>query len=718
MAKKKSKRKPAWQTQRFLGQTFCFCGELQHTSQPVVKEFLEFEGARVVRKVTADLTYLVVGKRRGGKDPPAQARAEEFNRNGAAIGILEELDFHQLAAPTADLIASMLCGGKAGEIHWSGLTWIKSQYLIQEADFRNMEFGALYLHQVDFENCDFTGSTFDEAYFGKLIRCTFDGCTFYVTRYGKFDHCSFREAEFANPQADAEDDRFIASMLGGAAVQEYLKMGENKPRRDISSLSRTTNCDFTEASLRFFDFRIRQSNDQNTFEGANLSGADFSVSKYEGLSFRSANLERANLARSKFLRSDFTSANLQGANLNDSDFSHGNFTKADLRGADLTDANFTAATVKGARFSGAKLAGAVFDQVDTSKVAGLASLNKTASGGAASKIAELQRIADQSKEVVVEIEARITADKYVQLIVQTWQAGGGSQARSAQIERGGAYRSNPGSGSSLTTCMQWLAQQWCKATPKVETVTVRSKKCPLPNKELKHLAIGAWCEAFGLPIPTKQDLNQQTKTTRAAAAQLREQAVAKLLTGKAGVEWFNELSREEKIALGSFRRVDFTACKLNAVSFGKLNLQHAVFSDAHLNNAVFANADLRKASFERVKAREIVLAGAKASDASFAGADLRDAVARFTNFLRVDFREAKLSRAELHDCNFGDANFVEANLAGADLRNTNLRGADFTGANLTRAKFDNARFNEITYFPSGFQLKKSMKWVGKGADPR
>ena len=67
--------------------------------------------------------------------------------------------------------------------------------------------------------------------------------------------------------------------------------------------------------------------------------------------------------------------------------------------------------------------------------------------------------------------------------------------------------------------------------------------------------------------------------------------------------------------------------------------------------------------------------------------------------------------------------FKGADLSGADLTmaklaDADLRGADLTGSLLNNIAMEYATFDEKTKWPDGFQIGDTLRWKGKGTDPR
>ena len=120
--------------------------------------------------------------------------------------------------------------------------------------------------------------------------------------------------------------------------------------------------------------------DGSNFDGANLTGADFSMTDLGRSSMKGANVTKAGLVRTSLAqsdltgsdfdkaegyRSDFTAVKASGASFVAAELQRGNFSSADLRNADFTKAElgraiFYRATFDKTQFAMANLSRALF----------------------------------------------------------------------------------------------------------------------------------------------------------------------------------------------------------------------------------------------------------------------------------------------------------------------------------------------------------------------
>ena len=123
---------------------------------------------------------------------------------------------------------------------------------------------------------------------------------------------------------------------------------------DLTELRAAEGCDFSGGSFR------QAKGQESIWEGAKLTGADFSFSDMEGADFSLADLESANLSAANMKFSRFTKANLKDAKLIQMNLFQGslektNLTKTDCRGSNLYGVEFLDAIIEDTRFEQANL---------------------------------------------------------------------------------------------------------------------------------------------------------------------------------------------------------------------------------------------------------------------------------------------------------------------------------------------------------------------------
>ncbi|MBI3411927.1 MAG: pentapeptide repeat-containing protein [Planctomycetes bacterium] len=269
----------------------------------------------------------------------------------------------------------------------------------------------------------------------------------------------------------------------------------------------------------------------------------------------------------------------------------------------------------------------------------------------------------------------------------------------ANEHKDGASSWQPGlHGKPIRDCMQYFARRYRDGKLRVDSVTVRAQKAALAGKELKRLVRAAWCEAFGVEIPTEEGLQIQTKEKKEKQTALREELLAELRGGAKGVRKWNARKLEERKLAGSFRRVDLTGFELAGVDLQDLDFQDSNFDKADLSGAKIVRCKLGSASFKGANLENIQASAVKATGANFGGASLRGASLQGSTFKNSVFENANLDKADLMYCD----------LCGADLRSATHKDASFA----------HIKFDELTRLPKGFDFANTERWVGKGVDPR
>ncbi|MBN9521702.1 pentapeptide repeat-containing protein [bacterium] len=620
------------------------------------------EGGTVVDGETTEPNILVEGSGAGGKPPAAGARIQKKYPN---VRVVDDTGFYRMVAPTPEEFVALLKSRTRGHEFWSGVRDRLSRGGITVdltgTDFRKLRLAEVSLYQVTLDDCDFRGATLDHVYFPKVTGAKFDGATMDDGSFSQARDCSLRNVTM-------NDTRWNPA--------EFVR------------------CDFTGATLAIRTGSYTTAT-ACTFRKADLREADLDESRFQNNDFRGANLGKARLEKSDFTGADLSGADLSGADLRNVKFVNANLGKAKFRGAILSGADLTGATVDGADFTGANLTGVNVAGLDTSKAK---NLRQVAARTAGPHMRDLAAVAKQSKRLTTTIELALGPDEYVVLSPsyahygRTGYAGAGYSHQAPRNSLGSSV-----DAPSFEQGMLNLVDLWSRGTPRFDTIKVEAKKCPMKGKELHDLAVAAWYEALGLPVPPAADLQKQQAQAATDAAALREAMLAELAGGAAGVKKWNARSDKERRKVGKLRRMDFGGAKLSGAALDHLDLQGAKFDGASLSKVSLWSSQLQGATFANADLKGAGLAGTKCSDASFEGAELGKCNLRAANFLRTNFRGADLTAA---DFSFSD-----------------LRGADLTGAVLNGVTFTRTKFDEKTAFPPGFVPPEGLTWKGVGPRP-
>lgn len=389
--------------------------------------------------------------------------------------------------------------------------------------------------------------------------------------------------------------------LRGAVLDECLLREFTGVRLDGVALSGAwlpdaTDCTLTGATLRDVSWN------PNTFTRCDFSGAvltdisggwctvvecafvgaafrgdtDLEESKFGGCDF-----SRADLTGAKLLGCDFTGATQAGADLTGADLRRAKFVDADLRGtvlrgASLAGADLTGARVHGADFTGADLAGAVLGGVDPTVATNLRTAPTLTSGP---HLRELATVAARSKRCDVSVEMDLVAGARVQLIARGQTYAGRSVPEVAYVPEFPDAPGRPRCGTVRAATLEHgvleLIDLWSAGQPDWAMVDVSAEKCPPRPAELRELAVAAWHEALGLPVPTAAERGAELAAKASAAAALRAAMLAELTGGPAGVSLRNARRYRARERFGPLRGHDLTGLDLTGVQIGALDLRRA-----------------------------------------------------------------------------------------------------------------------------------------------
>ncbi|MCU0979115.1 MAG: pentapeptide repeat-containing protein [Pirellulaceae bacterium] len=651
---------------RVAGRRFVFTGKLVGTSggygtRQAAEAFVKAEGGQVVAELDASVDYLVVGATRGSGNSGAEKKALQLNqKKGARIQVLDELAFLALFAFTADEIVALLESGAAGlqrlqtfryprlpipriEMHGSRLRSVPVQGGDQSLD--------LTLLQLD--HADLQGWIADRVHLQPITAANLDGAVVTNSNLEGLIECSARRADLSGTErwsADFSQSDLTEAKLAGAKLQQLKATGATLTGADLTGTA------LNNAHLAASDLRR-----------ANLAGACLQWAELTDVDLSEANLEKANLL----------SAKLKNCNL----------TKANLAGADLTCADLSGCQVDGAKFSGAVLTKTGFSQVNVAAAIDLEPAVPTTNLGPA--LLKLDKVARQSG--YFETKANIALPD------------GQAELRIANYGKGHPYATfslpqtdRKGGGVDVQTVAEgmWvLGHNFRHGTLDFGSVTIAASHRKFDKKELKQVALAAWCEALGVEPLTPEDLKKQ----KAGRNRLRRELLALLQQAEGGAARWNALGRPKRAPAGHFRKSDLAQRQLAGVDMAQHDFAGSDFRQADLSKAQLEQADLKAANF----------AQARLDGADFSGAKCG----------KADFSHASLRQVKFHAAAKG-AQFAGADLTGADLSQADLSGADLSGAVLAGVTFGQTRHDERTRWPAGFQEFEGLHWVGKGPDPK
>jgi uncharacterized protein YjbI with pentapeptide repeats len=703
-----------WRVPRLAGKRLVFAGNARRSG---AAELARNEAAEVLPQVTAEVDFLVVERYAGSAPTGAEKKADKLIHKGAPIKIIGLEDFCKLFLPSREEALAMLTAGEEGVRRWqqlAGQYWARGQVdlrkaklrgarlngarlhtaMLDGADLRDANLEWAYLENLDgvrldnarlcthaglyhLKNCSLKGADLTDANIGDAADCNLDGAKLVKARVGPLIRCSLRKADLG--EAHLNGAGLEKSDLAGAILRKVTGWG----------------CKASEAVFRGADLT------DALLQHASFPKADFTKAILDGACLEEADLSGAKLAGTRLVKTDLTRAKLIGADLTRADLSHAN-----LAGADLTDA-----IIDGADFTGANLAGAILTHLDLAKARGIDSAHR-ASGAAGPQVKALEAAVAQAAsfamKAVIDLDPPVTIrlttrrwDTWTSITAYTWVGGQRHMSHS----------------QSLSDTLLELAQRWAASPLRLESLEIKSSKCPLGHRELRELAVAAWCEARGEAVPSAAELRTRQAARRSAQDETRAALVAMLRGGAKGIERWNALQPHERKAAGHFREVDLsgadlTGADLHRLDFEGANFAGAILRDACLDRGWFSEANLEKACLEKAR-----MSQAAFRRANFRGANLTEAGASGAHFHGADLTNAALNRAQLSFCSLRGATLQGADLREAYLDYADLRQADLSTARLQGTTLEDTRYDEQTRFPAGFTPPAKMKWAGSGPRP-
>jgi uncharacterized protein YjbI with pentapeptide repeats len=658
MAKKRNATPTVtWDQQRFAGKTFAIAGKLTRWIQERVTELIEADGGEVVEEVTATLDYLVVGQV-SGKTTLAQKQVEKLQQEqGASTQVLPLQDFWQLVTPDRALAEAILRAGKAALQRWQFLRRATRTIVdLSGSDLRKGQLTGYWLWHVNLDGADLREADLGSALVGALSQVRLDGARLIKAQMNTLADCSACRADLTSAslyRSTIERTDLTQANLSGCHA-EYLK---------------TIRTDFSQANLNKAHLEDSKHQEAN-FTGANLSEADLQQASLAGARLCQANLQQANLSR----------AYLQGADLTD----------ADLRGASLADADLTGAIVAGANFEGANLVGAKVDGIDRSRAVGWQTTSVAAPPGAGPKLLELERLAGQPPRLTTSAVVDLPDGAPIKLKLESTR-----QSKTIRcISTGRMHRwKQP---ASVSAGLLELMRPLLHGALRLDSIKISCPGCALTPKPLRELAVAAWCEAAGVSALSSKELKERQRQEKQVLAQRREQALADLRAGKAGVERWNARPDEERRNLQPYH-ADLSGARLAGANLNWLNFRNSNFEGADLQGASVKGIDFSGTNFHNTNCRGADLSRCRFSQANLGGALLQGCM--------------------LRKCKLGKANLQNADLTGSDLSFADLCGADLSTAVLDKVKFDRTEYDEKTKLPPGFK-SPGLHWKGAGPMPR
>jgi uncharacterized protein YjbI with pentapeptide repeats len=451
------------------GKTFAFTCHFHFASKADLTNRVEAAGGRVVPAVSRNVDVLVVGWNRKGGESAAERKARQLNEQGASIKLLVPDDFRRLFMPTREEVLAMLKGGPEGLERWDRLRADRLFWPpvldLRGADLRGVTMPKVNLQRLQMDGADLSEADLTEGIVSYLTGVKFDGARLTRAWASNFTKCSFKSADLTE-------------------VQHQLHVIED--------------CDFTGAQLVRLHSPYTYAS-RSTFRGAVLRGSELDTSRFRQADFTEADLRETDLSKCDLRGATLAKADLRGAKLLKAKLAGADLSEADFKGANLAGADLTGARVGGADFTGANIRSAKVNTLDPSHACGLHPAQAVRPGKAGSHVSRLAALARQSDSLSTDAEVEVDGERY-QLSVQARK---GLVGAGWGFDRPGYGYNGPSDGSSVAGCLLNFADVWGHATLRTETVRADGKRVSLTDDELRRLAVAAWCEAFGVPVPER-----------------------------------------------------------------------------------------------------------------------------------------------------------------------------------------------------------------------
>lgn len=207
----------------------------------------------------------------------------------------------------------------------------------------------------------------------------------------------------------------------------------------------------------------------------------------------------------------------------------------------------------------------------------------------------------------------------------------------------------------------------------------------------------AWCEAFGIKVPTAEDVKQSELERKKLLEKKSKDAVQLLRSGEKGIKEFNQKSRYLLERL-NFKKLDLKDQNLKEASFATLVVSRSNFSGSDLTDANFSCGKIDNCNF---------------NNCTIIGAKFVESNAKGATFHNTTLQNCKFGGITLKEVSFQDTRFKNV-----DFKEANLKGADLSKASFEDCKFNKAIFDETTVFPDNFPNIDELEWKGKGLDNR
>ena len=636
VAKKKPLKKKAASTGgkvKFLaGEICCITGRFSYyPSKEELLKFLKAQGAKVVEKVTDDVTILVVGE---GKKTTKEKSAEALNKAGSSIRIIEPSD---LSATMIPEIPAMIVDPDRikAATDLLGTYWLlqNSGVEFKGEQFSKVSFGKSLKTHIEFQNLSFAN-------------CLFKACTWTNICYGWSD-------------TKSEDCVFEKNVFNDTRMQDLKGCTITKASGTSYALSDLDNCKILDSKFDSLSF-----NDLQNTDVVNCTIKTLELDAYYSSPFKNCTFSKITANDVKLCETTFRECELKDVKLSNIKAAE-NYIRFEK--CKLTNVQFKNANIKEIIFENCELTNCVFDKIE-GQLLDLGNSKISKCKFIQPKFAVMHVSEEQQKGVTGVDVSNVISDlkqfKEIKKLAQTIQKAnkvvfsfdgpmeGGDlvtvstnseywyetsyaakkdkkHASSTRVQTWGKVKT-----SDIASKLVWAFQAAKFTDINLGSIKLKTSKCPLKPKDMKQLIVSAAYEAIGQEAKTEAEIKEAEKAAKAKSKGSREAVIAELQANQ--IAKVNRRTIAELKSCCPFKKVDLKGKTLKAAKFSNLIFEECDFTDADLSKAKFADANCRKSKF----------VGADLSGADFKNAKLRN----------VDLTNANLSNAKLLSTDLTDAN--------------------------------------------------------------
>ncbi len=522
-AAKTSDAVPAWMKPKFEGQKVCLAGRFEKHSwllrQHNLVSYVQNEGGTIADTLDASCHFLVMNELTGSSGH--EKKAAQLNAKGASISVISAQQLYDMIVPLQSEVEEMLRSGSAGrqrliacletaKMSSDTSGRIPAPFTISDLSLKGQSVEEIPLWCVSQDRADLREAHLPEhdkqsSYycFGALTNSKLDKAKLHAW-FASLVDCSCREADLSG------------SWLGG-----------------FNSNARCRS-DFSKAKLARFHLSKTDCSESN-FAKADLTNAFFEQAKVHNADFSGACLKDLHARHADFTGCNFSKADFTGAELNDAKFDNCDLSGARFSGALMSSTSMKNAILTGADFADTNVATVNFDGADISKARNLR-LTSSAPKTAGPKLTELSDLvkAATSFESSIEVQqGKLTVRLKLQYSYKQYHASWSKQLWADTLSDWSTRPKSAADGFLAAIAC------WPDATALAHTVTASGKGTKMQQAKLKQLALEAWCESFGIPVPDAAELTKLASTHQESKNDERSQVLA-ILDQPNGVEQWNE----------------------------------------------------------------------------------------------------------------------------------------------------------------------------------